>query len=139
MALADARAICPDLATRPADLAVRRRRWRPAPMGQPLCPHGATDGADGLMADISGVPHLFGGEADLREDLHARLTGQGLHPKAPLPEPAARPMRWRVTAAASCRWATDRGYRSALPVTALRMDQDTAEALARVGLHASPI
>ena len=62
-ALADARAICPDLITRPADLAhetaalASLRRWasRYAPMV-------ATDGSDGLMADISGVPHLFGGE-----------------------------------------------------------------------------
>ena len=70
MALADARAICPDLATRPADLSheaaalVSLRRWtsRYAPMV-------ASDGTDGLMADISGVPHLFGGEEYLREDL----------------------------------------------------------------------
>ena len=76
MALADARAICPDLATRAADLAAEAaalasmRRWagRYAPMV-------GSDGADGLMADISGVPHLFGGEQDLREDLQARLDG----------------------------------------------------------------
>ena len=74
MALADARAICPDLATRAADLAAEAaalaslHRWagRYAPMV-------GSDGPDGLMADISGVPHLFGGEADLRDDLQARL------------------------------------------------------------------
>lgn len=80
MALADARAICPDLATRPADLAreatalAALRRWagRYAPMV-------ATDGIDGLMADISGVPHLFGGESGLRDVLQARLERAGLH------------------------------------------------------------
>ncbi|WP_368074279.1 hypothetical protein [Octadecabacter sp. SW4] len=62
IAQADARAICPDLITRPADLpreattlaALRRWACRYAPMV-------AVDGADGLIADITGVPHLFGG------------------------------------------------------------------------------
>src|SRR5690606_28812610 len=79
MAAADARAICPDLVTRPADL-VREaaalaslRRW--AGRYSPLV---ARDGSDGLIADITGVPHLFGGEAELRADLHARLERVGL-------------------------------------------------------------
>ena len=79
MAQADARAICPDLITRPADLTreattlVALRRWagRYAPMV-------AVDGADGLIADITGVPHLFGGETELRDDLHERLVRAGL-------------------------------------------------------------
>ncbi len=74
MALADARAIYPALATRPEDLARERaalsalRRWmvRYAPMV-------AVDGSDGLIADITGVSHLFGGEGELRADLQARL------------------------------------------------------------------
>jgi protein ImuB len=106
MALADARAICPDLATRPADLAreaaalATLRRWagRYAPMV-------ATDGADGLMADISGVPHLFGGEEDLRQDLQARLDRAGWRRSAPSPEPAGRRMRWPDMAAGS--WPMD--------------------------------
>ena len=135
MALADARAICPDLATRPADLtheaaalgALRRWAGRYAPMV-------ASDGVDGLMADISGVPHLFGGEADLRDDLQARLDHAGL---------AA------VTAIAGTRGAAHALARHGggivadgrlvegighLPVSALRVDQDTAEGLARMGL-----
>ena len=135
MALADARAICPDLATRPGDL-VREiaalaslRRWasRYAPMV-------GTDGPDGLMADISGVPHLFGGEAALRDDLHARLERAGLQ---------------AVSAIAGTRGAAHALARHGggiipegklaegigpLPVTALRVDHDTAEALARLGL-----
>ncbi len=135
MALADARAICPDIATRPADLAreaaalASLRRWagRYAPMV-------GNDGTDGLMADISGVPHLFGGEADLRDDLQARLDRAGL---------AA------VSAIAGTRGAAHALARHGggivpdgrlidgighLPVTALRVDQDTAEGLARMGL-----
>src|SRR5690606_17636644 len=66
MPLADARAICPGLWTRAGDL-VREagalealRRWA----GR-YGPHAARDGSDGLIVDISGVPHLFGGEQDL--------------------------------------------------------------------------
>lgn len=135
MALADARAICPDLATRPADLAFEAaaltslRRWagRYAPMV-------ARDGVDGLMADISGVPHLFGGEEDLRDDLHARLERAGLHATS-----AIAGTRGATHALArhgggivpEGRLAEGIGH---LPVTALRVDHDTAEALARVGL-----
>ena len=135
MALADARAICPDLATRPADLAreaaalASLRRWasRYAPMV-------ATDGTDGLMADISGVPHLFGGEADLREDLQARLERAGLHAASALAgtRGAAHALaRHGGGVVPDGRLAEGIGH---LPVTALRVDHKTAEALARVGL-----
>lgn len=135
MALADARAICPDLATRPADLAreaaalASLRRWagRYAPMV-------ATDGTDGLMADISGVPHLFGGEADLRDDLQARLERAGLHATSAIAGTlgAAHALaRHGGGIVADGRLVEGIGP---LPVTALRVDQDTAEALARVGL-----
>ncbi len=135
MALADARAICPDLATRPADLAreaaalASLRRWasRYAPMV-------ASDGADGLMADISGVPHLFGGEAELRADLQARLERAGLHAASAI-------AGTRGAAYALARHGggivPDGGLAEGidhLPVTALRVDQDTAAALARLGL-----
>lgn len=135
MALADARAICPELATRPADLAreaaalASLRRWasRYAPMV-------ATDGADGLMADISGVPHLFGGEADLREDLQARLERAGLHAASAIAgtRGAAHALaRHGGGIVADGGLAEGIGH---LPVTALRVDHKTAEALARVGL-----
>lgn len=135
MALADARAICPDLATRPADLAreaaalASLRRWasRYAPMV-------ATDGVDGLMADISGVPHLFGGESDLRDDLQARLDRAGLHAASGVAgtRGAAHAIaRHGGGIVADGRLLEGIGH---LPVAALRVDDDTAQALARVGL-----
>ena len=135
MALADARAICPDLSTRPADLAAEAtamaslRRWvgRYAPMV-------ARDGADGLMADISGVPHLFGGEQDLREDLQARLERAGLAATSAIAgtRGAAHALaRHGGGVVGEGRLAEGIGH---LPVTALRIDQKTAEALARLGL-----
>lgn len=132
MPLADARAICPDIATRPADLASEAaslaslRRWasRYAPMV----------GVDGLMADISGVPHLFGGEEALRDDLQARLEWAGLHATSAIAgtRGAAHALaRHGGGIVPDGRLVEGIGH---LPVTALRVDHETAEALARVGL-----
>lgn len=135
MALADAWAICPDLATRPADLVQEAsalaslRRWagRYAAMV-------VQEGPDGLMADISGVPHLFGGEVNLREDLQARLERAGLHAASAIAgtRGAAHALaRQGGGIVPDGRLAEGIGH---LPVTALRLDHDTAEALVRVGL-----
>lgn len=135
MPLADARAIFPDLATRPADLAAEAaalanlRRWagRYAPMV-------ARDGPDGLMADVSGVPHLFGGEAGLRDDLQARLERAGLAAVS-----AIAGTRGAAYALARHGGGIIPDGRLAqglgpLPISALRVDHDTAQGLARVGL-----
>ena len=37
-----------------------------------------SDGVEKLIADISGAPHLFGGETNLHGDLLARLECAGL-------------------------------------------------------------
>lgn len=135
MPLADARAICPDLATRPADLPAERaalstlRRW-----ASRYSPMVACDGMDGLVADITGVAHLFGGETELRADLDAGLARAGLS---------------AATAIAGTRGAAYALARHGggvvpegglgegigrLPVSALRIDHATADALGRVGL-----
>lgn len=135
MALADARAICTDLATRTADLAAEKaalaslRRWA----GRYALMVG-TDGIDGLIADISGVPHLFGGEQALREDLQARLERAGLAAISAIAgtRGAAHALsRHGGGIVADGRLAEGIGH---LPVTALRVDHGTAEALARMGL-----
>ena len=135
MALADARAICPDLVTRTADLSreaaalVSLRRWagRYAPMV-------GSDGVDGLMADISGVPHLFGGEHYLREDLQARLERAGLAAVSAIAgtRGAAHALaRHGGGIVADGRLLEGIGH---LPITALRVDNDTADGLSRMGL-----
>ena len=45
-----------------------------------------TDGADGLWLDISGVPHLFGGESALLADMGQRLTRAGFTARLALAE-----------------------------------------------------
>ncbi|MFD1912277.1 Y-family DNA polymerase [Halodurantibacterium flavum] len=136
MPLADARAICPDLSTRPADPAAEGValamlcRWagRYAPMV-------ARDGSDGLIADITGVGHLFGGEAALRDDLQGRLSRAGMTAVS-----AIAPTRGAAFALARHGGGgilpegdLARGL-APLPVTALRIDHETAERLRRLGL-----
>src|SRR5437016_4785506 len=78
MPLADARAIAPDIVALDADpegdaAALRRlAQW----CGR-YSPWTATDGADGIWLDLTGVAHLFGDEASLAADLVARLKRQG--------------------------------------------------------------
>ena len=76
--LTDARALDPGLAAVPADVAgdaalvERLARW--AGRWSPLV---EVDGADGLRLDVTGVAHLFGGEAGLVRDIEARFAGAG--------------------------------------------------------------
>ena len=79
MMLTDARALCPQLKVAPGDpagdlaflerLALWARRWGP---------WAALDPPDGLLVDVTGVAHLFGGEAGLLEDAARSLAARGL-------------------------------------------------------------
>jgi len=77
--LTDARAVDPGLAAVAADLAgdaallARLARW--ASRWSPLV---EVEGADGLRMDVTGVAHLFGGEAELMRDVEERLAAMGL-------------------------------------------------------------
>ncbi len=98
-ALADARASFPALLTQPAELRrdrtslLRLARW----CGR-YGPNRNVDGDDALWIDITGVAHLFGGEAQLMDDLLARLrTLQSDRVRGPRRyarrRPRARPLR----------------------------------------------
>ena len=75
LTLADARARHPALVSFDADLA-GQARWleNAADAASRYTPLVALDGADGLMLDVSGVAHLFGGEAGLVADAEARFA-----------------------------------------------------------------
>ena len=134
MMLADARALCPALATAPSDpagdlaflesLALWAQRWGP---------WSAMDPPDGLIVDITGAAHLFGGEARLLADARAALARRGL---------AAR---LAIAPTAGAAWALAHyGPEAAifhpgdslneLPVAALRLDPDILQLLRRLGL-----
>ncbi len=79
MALTDARALCPDLLTRPADVLreaaflTSLRRW-----AGKFSPWVTQEGAESLILDISGCAHLFGGEQGLAASITADCARLGL-------------------------------------------------------------
>ncbi len=136
MPLADARAICPVLSTRPADpvgegrALEALRRW-----ASRYGPHAAKDGPDGLIVDVSGVAHLFGGETDLLEDISARLERAGLASNSAIAE--TRGAAWAL-ARRGGGVIPEGGLLASLgpmPVNALRIGPEVAEGLTRLGLH----
>ncbi len=79
MPYADARAFCPELQSRVAEPERDKgflhllRRWATR-----YCPWVGFEGADGLVMDVTGSTHLFGGEAPMLADIRMRLRRAGL-------------------------------------------------------------
>ncbi len=101
----------------------------------PLVAVDAVDAPDGLLLDITGCAHLFGGEETLVADLAARLERAGF--------------AYTIAIAGSigAAWAAahygeptsypcgeERALLAPLPLAALRLPPETVSALARVGL-----
>ncbi|MEO5867145.1 MAG: DNA polymerase Y family protein [Sphingomonas sp.] len=143
LALADARAVVPDLVVLDADpvadqawierIADACDRYTPMVALDPpnSCPTGPHD-PDGITLDITGCAHLFGGEAGLVADVEARLarwTMQLRHAVANTPEGAQALARFQTAPAASEAAALRR-----LGIAALRLDDATTTALRRAGL-----
>lgn len=126
--LTDARALDPSLQAVPADvdgdaaLLVKLAQW--ASRWSPLV---EVDGADGLRLDITGVPHLFGGEARLVRDIERRFAELGLTVRVAIASTAAA--SWGLARYGD--GGTDLG---ALPVAALRLPQQALHTLNRLGL-----
>ena len=136
--LADARAVVPALEVADHDAAadlhllIQLASW--CARYSPLV---AVDGVDGFFLDIAGVPHLFGGEAAMLEDLMRRLARLGFAVRAGLADtPGAA---WacahfgkhdgEIVPAGAARAGL-----AGLPVAALRLDAETAGGLVRLGL-----
>ncbi len=138
MMLADARALCPQLAVAPFDpggdleflreLAIWAQRWGP---------WSAIDPPDGLVVDVTGAGHLFGGEHGLLGDVQRAFERRRLQ---------ARPA---IAATAGAAWGLahfgpgnailspddDAAARlGTLPVAALRLEEATVLLLRRLGL-----
>ena len=78
LALADARAMYPSLTVMDADPAADRQSLEAiADWCDRYTPLVGLDPPDGLVFDITGCVHLFGGEAPLCRDIVARLARQG--------------------------------------------------------------
>ncbi|PPD46710.1 MAG: hypothetical protein CTY15_01185 [Methylocystis sp.] len=141
LAVADARARCPALTLAEADpradaalldaLADWSRRFTPL---------AAPDPPDGLLLDVAGAAHLFGGEAALLGDIESRLAALGFSARAALaPGPAlaralARFSNVRLVPGAAPQDALDR-LAAALPVDALGLEGEALAGMRRAGLR----
>lgn len=141
MALTDARALCPDLITRPHDPEAQAqtldalRRW-----ALRYAPWVARDGDDGLMLDITGAAHLMGGEGAMAQDITARLGRAGLTAHCGLADTKGAAWalaRFKATDDSPAIAAPGQSLRAVgpLPLAALRLDGDTCAALDRMGLR----
>ncbi|MGE0724550.1 MAG: DNA polymerase Y family protein [Alphaproteobacteria bacterium] len=138
-ALADARARVPGLAIADAapDLDARDLA-RLAHWCQRWTPWTRPDGADGVLLDVTGCAHLFGGEAGLLVDLAGRVGRLGLSRRLAIADtPGAAWAAARYAAGEIAAVVPAGGTRAALaplPVEALGLDETAAAGLRRVGL-----
>lgn len=136
MSHSDARAFCPELQSRPANPEEEQRflhalrRW-----ALRYCPWVGIEGADGLVLDVSGSAHLFGGEAGMLGDMRQRLARAGLSVRIGLAD--TRGAAWALA-------HHDEGVAppgdmlpvlADLPVAALRLEPEADVALQRLGLR----
>ena len=149
MRLADARALLANLATARADAAADRRglerlalwcnRFTPwcAVDGGGSDDGGIDSGDGGLLLDIAGCAHLFGGEAALMDEIAARLAGLGIETRLGLADTPGAAWALARFSTADARIAAPDETRAAiadLPVEALRLAGEDARLLRRLGL-----
>jgi protein ImuB len=136
LALAQARAMHPALTAVPEDAEADARLLEAvADWCQRYTPLVAVDPPDGILLDISGCAHLFGGEEHLHDDLLARMTRFGFSVRAAIA--STRGAAWalaRFADAAVVGSGSVHDHLAPLPVAALRLTQETVAALARIGL-----
>ena len=129
----DMNALCPTLKVEYADpggdqaslekLVFWARRW---------CPWTAQDG-DGLLLDISGSQHLWGGEAQMLAEIEGQLSLAGYSARlAVAPTPGAA---WALARYGTVRHVChDTADLRPLPMAALRLEAETLLLLHRLGL-----
>ncbi len=137
MALADARAILPDLTSvterpeRQASFLNALGRW-----SERYTPKVVLDGVDGLLLDVTGCAHLYGGESGLLDDLSARVAAMRLTVRLGLAD--TRGAAWALARFGDVPIAEQGNTREAvahLPIAALRIDDKTTATLMRLGLR----
>ena len=140
LALAEARAMRPDLAVAAEDAAADARLLAAlADACGRYTPLVALDGGDGLLLDIGGCAHLFGGEAALLADVAARFARLGFALAAGIADTIGA--AWAVArhgADGQPSIVPGGGERAALAplrLAALRLSPESAGVLARVGLR----
>lgn len=136
--IVDVQAIHPDLHVEQSDargdgalldrVAHWARRW---------CPWTVRDGGDGIVMDITGAAHLFGGEVAMLRDIGTRFKMQGLGARlAVAPTRGAAQMLARYgTGGVICGPEDIEVAIAPLPVAALGINAETDRLLQRLGLR----
>ncbi len=130
--LADARAAVPDLLTEQHETEkdvtslLGLCRWM-----ERYSPWVAPDGRDGILLDVTGIPHLFGGEAAMQKDIQNKLMAYGFSSRAGLAETIGA--AWALAHYAA-PFSTGADTFKNLPIEALRIDTNAARTLRRLGL-----
>ena len=132
MALADARARHPALATLPHDCAADERALAQLAAGMVrFTPLVSLDPPDGLVLDITGCAHLFGGEATLAQHAAAQAGFACRHAFADHAAAARALVRYGGGGAGGGGGGDIR----ALPLTALELSEHALAGLRRAGLR----
>jgi protein ImuB len=135
--ISHAQALVPDLAVVEADTAADETGLRNlAVWCTGYSPIVALDAPDGLFIEIAGSAHLFGGEAALLEDLVSRLDGRGIAVRAAVADtPGAAWALARCGGEAIAPPGATAAAVAGLPVGALRIPDETAASLDRLGIR----
>ena len=135
--LADARALVPELITGEADLdGDQAALAKLCDWCSRFSPWVAMDGPDSLILDVSGVPHLFGGEAAMLEMMQQKFSALGCHARLAIADTPAAAWAWaRHGTGSVLPHGSGLDRLGALPIEALRLATDIAEDLKRLGLR----
>lgn len=138
LSVPDARAICPELLTEPSDPhredALLRALWR---WSDQLSPRVALDKPDGLVLDITGCAHLFGGEQAMGTHARERLSDIDIVSKIGIADTkgAARALaRFGISHVSIAPPGKTRSALASLPIAALFLDTHVTSELAQAGL-----
>ncbi len=137
LTLADARARIPSLRAAAADPSADARLLEEiALFCSRFTPMVAVEPPDGLLLDVTGCAHLFGGEAALRARVVAALARRGVEARAALADgPDAARAFARFAAVDIVPPGEAPALARRLPIAALELPAPTALALARAGLR----
>jgi len=136
MSYADARAFCPDLQSRVAEPERDQHflrllcRWATR-----YCPWVGLEGEDGLVLDITGSAHLFGGEEAMLAHMRSQLMRAGLSVQIGLAD--TRGAAWALAhhGEGIAQSGKTREALKTLPIAALRIEEQMATSLQRLGLR----
>lgn len=136
MPLADARAMYPALPVADADFEADRRTLEAiADWCDRYTPLVGLDPPDGLVLDVTGCAHLFGGEAVMARDLVARLKQQGFRSRIAVADTVGG--AWGIARHGEQGIVRRDEIEAAvlpLPIAALRVDAGIVAELAALGL-----